>query len=104
MSEYRDEKLERLLRARRDAPASPDLASQIILKAQSMPQAGTISLWQTVRQIFAEFHLPKPGYVLAGALVLGITLGFSTAPDNGPTTDGGVETAQSYLAGDEGWL
>ena len=36
------------------------------------------SLWQSVRQLFAEFHLPKPGYVLASALVLGMVLDFST--------------------------
>ena len=43
-----------------------------------MPQIQNISLWQSLRQLFAEFHLPKPGYVLASALVLGMVLGFNT--------------------------
>lgn len=104
MSENRDEKLARLLSERRAAPASADLASRIILKAQGLPQAANAPIWQTVRQIFAEFHLPKPGYVLAAALVLGLTLGFSTAPENGSADDMSVSTSQSYFAADEGWL
>ena len=67
-------------RSRRVEPASPDLAQRIILKAQSLPQNQTLSLWQWLRQLFAEFHLPKPAYVLASALVLGMIVGFST-PD-----------------------
>ncbi len=104
MSDIRDEKLESMLRQRRAEPASPDLAERIILRAQSLPQAQNISLWSAVRLLFAEFHLPKPGYVLASALILGMVLGFSTAPDNGQNGDTGTATAQSYIAGDEGLL
>ena len=49
-----------------------------------------------MRQLFAEFHLPKPGYVLASALVLGMVLGFSTSPDNSANQDAGYTTTQSY--------
>ncbi|HUF40605.1 MAG TPA: hypothetical protein VMR20_01515 [Verrucomicrobiae bacterium] len=104
MSENDDRKLESMLRRRHVAPASPDLAGRIILKARSLPQTGNISLWQSIRQLFAEFHLPNPGYVLAAALVFGVVVGFSTAPENGQFSDAGVSTAQSYFAGDEGWL
>jgi hypothetical protein len=104
MSKNQEEKLETLLRSRQVDPASHDLASRIILKAQSLPQLQNISLWQSVRQLFAEFHLPKPGYVLATALVLGMVVGFSTAPENGQNGDTGAATAQSYIAGDEGLL
>ena len=104
MSENQDEKLEKMLRSRRVEPVSHDLASRIILKAQSLPQVQNISLWDAVRQLFAEFHLPKPGYVLASALVLGMMLGFSTAPENGQSVDASSASAQSYLAGDEGLL
>lgn len=104
MSDIRDEKLESMLRQRRAEPASPDLAERIILRAQSLPQGQNISLWSAVRQLFAEFHLPKPGYVLASALILGMVLGFSTAPDNGQNGDTGSATAQSYFSGDEGLL
>ena len=83
---------------------SHDLASRIILKAQSLPQVQNLSLWNAVRQLFAEFHLPKPGYVLASALVLGMMLGFSTTPENGQTGDASSANAQSYIAGDEGLL
>ncbi len=63
MSDRQDEKLDAMLRARRVEPASPDLAQRIILKAQSLPQNQTIPLWQWMRQLFAEFHLPRPAYV-----------------------------------------
>ena len=101
MTENEDEKLARLLHSRPLEPASHDLAARIILKAQSLPQLQNVSLWQAVRQLFAEFHLPKPGYVLASALVLGMVLGFSTAPENGQLSDVGSASAQSYIAGDE---
>jgi len=101
MSEYQDEKLESMLRSRRAETVTPDLAGRIILQAQSLPQLQNISLWHSVRQLFAEFHLPKPGYVLASALVLGMVLGFSTAPENGQLSDASSVTAQSYIAGDE---
>ena len=101
MSENKDEKLASMLRSRRIEPASHDLAARIILKAQSLPQLESTSLWQAVRQLFAEFHLPKPGYVLASALVLGMVVGFSTAPENGQLSDASSATAQSYIAGDE---
>ena len=58
--------------------ASPDLAARIILHAQNLPQLQNVSSWQSLRQLFAEFHLPKPAYVLASALVLGMVMGFTT--------------------------
>jgi hypothetical protein len=101
MSENRDEKLDRMLHSRRIEPAGQDLAARIILKAQSLPQVQNISLWQALRQLFAEFHLPQPGYVLATALVLGMMLGFGTAPDNDLSSDASSPTAQISIAGDE---
>ena len=104
MSEDRDEKLESLLGSRRSQAVSSDLAARIALKAQTIPQVQNISLWQSVRQLFAEFHLPKPGYVLASALVLGMVLGFNTSPDNSTNQDANYTTTQSMIAGDEGFL
>jgi hypothetical protein len=104
MSEYRDEKLESLLRNRRNQAVNPDLAAQITLKAQTIPQVQNISLWQSMRQLFAEFHLPKPGYVLASALVLGMVMGFNTSPDSSTIQDANYTTTQSMIAGDEGFL
>src|SRR5262245_60033640 len=104
MSKNQDDKLEVLLRQRRAESASADLADRIILRAQSLPQVQNISLWNSVRQIFAEFHLPKPAYVLATTLLLGVILGFTTAPDDGPNGDSGSFAAQSYIAADEGLL
>ena len=101
MSEEQDEKLTRMLHSRRIEPASENLAARIILKAQTWPQVQNLSLWQGVRQLFAEFHLPQPGYVLATAMVLGMMLGFSTAPDNDQSNDVISATAQNYIAGDE---
>jgi hypothetical protein len=104
MSDSRDEKLDRMLRSRRVESASPDLAQRIILQARDLPQGRNISLWQSVRQLFAEFHLPKPGYVLASALIIGMLVGFSTAPDNTSTNEANLSTAQSFLSGDEDLL
>jgi len=101
MSENEDEKLARMLHSRRIEPASHDLAARIILKAQSLPQLQNISLWQAVRQLFAEFHLPKPGYVLASALILGMLLGFNIAPDHSSLNENNSQAAQSFLSGDE---
>lgn len=101
MSENENEKLDRMLHSRRIEPARHDLAARIILKAQSLAQVQNVSLWQAVRQLFAEFHLPQPGYVLATALILGMMLGFSTAPENDPNSDASSATAQNYIAGDE---
>lgn len=104
MSEYRDEKLESLLRNRHNQAVNPDLAARITLKAQTIPQVQNISLWQSMRQLFAEFHLPKPGYVLASALVLGMVMGFNTSPDSSTIQDANYTTTQSMIAGDEGFL
>ncbi|MEO6165655.1 MAG: hypothetical protein ABIP88_16110 [Candidatus Binatia bacterium] len=104
MSDDRDDKLDALLRSRRIDPASHDLASRIILKAQSLPQIQNISLWQSVRQLFAEFRLPKPGYVLAGALILGMLLGFNLEPDHAGLNETNSQAAQTFLSGDEGLM
>ena len=101
MSENEDEKLARMLHSRRIEPASQDLAARIILQAQSLPQVQNISLWQSVRQLFAEFHLPKPGYVLASALILGMLVGFNIAPDHSSLNENNSQAAQSFLSGDE---
>src|SRR5262245_22700472 len=99
MSDNKDDRLENLLRRRHLQPASPDLAERIVLRSRNLPQRQDNSLWSTLRQLCAEFHLPKPGYVLAGALVLGIVLGFSTTPDTASQGDLTASVAQSYIGG-----
>ena len=104
MIDNRDEKLDNLLRSRYVEPASTDLAQRIILKARQMPQNKTISLWQWVRELFSEFHLPKPGYVLASALVLGLVIGFSVPQDTNTEADDSGSSIQSFLSADESLL
>ena len=106
MSDNRHDKLDSLLRSRRVEAASPDLAQRIILKARGLPQVRNFSLWQSVRQLFAEFRLPKPGYVLASALIIGMLVGFSTTPDDSSIKEASSSTAQLYLSlsGDEDLL
>jgi hypothetical protein len=99
-----DQKLESMLRSRRTQAASTDLAARIIRKAQAVPQIQRFFLWQALRQLFIELHLPKPGYVLAITLVVGMLLGFSTAPQISPNTESSSASAQSFLADDEGLL
>jgi hypothetical protein len=78
INDPRDEKLDRLLRMRRVEAVSGDLAQRIILRARETQQNPSLSLWQSVRELCLEFHLPKPAYVLASALVFGLVIGFST--------------------------
>ena len=100
MSDRQDEKLEAMLRARRVEPASRDLAQRMILKAQRLPQNQMLPLMQWLRQLFAEFHLPKPAYVVVSALVLGMIVGFST-PDRTASRDEDSASVQSFLYADE---
>ncbi|HEY6198869.1 MAG TPA: hypothetical protein VI231_09685 [Candidatus Binatia bacterium] len=104
MSEMSDEKLEQMLRERRVAPPSADLAERIILKAQVIPQSQALSLGQSIRRLFADFQLPKPSYVLAGTLIIGFVLGFSDPFDKVPTDRGGSTSAQAFLYVEEDTL
>jgi hypothetical protein len=99
-----DKKLDSMLHSRRTQAASPDLAARIIHKAQGLPQIQRFLPWQSLRQLFIDLHLPKPGYVLASALVLGMFLGFSTAPQSFSPANSDNANAQSFLADDEGLL
>jgi hypothetical protein len=106
VNDPRDEKLDRLLHARRVEPASGDLAQRIILRARQTAQNPSLSLWQWLREICLEFHLPKPAYVLASALVFGLVIGFSTP--NGSAVSGNDSAAdasvQSVFSPDEALL
>ncbi|MGN6735949.1 MAG: hypothetical protein ACTHMB_28890 [Candidatus Binatia bacterium] len=103
INDERDEKLDLWLHRRGLTPASSDLAERIILRAQQAPQIRTASLWQSIRELCAEFHLPKPAYVLASALMIGLVIGFSTPQDN-DSSGKDVVAAQSFLAVDEAIL
>jgi hypothetical protein len=104
MIDNRDEKLNELLRSRRIEPASADLAQRIILKAQQVPQNATLPLWQWIRDVFAEFHLPKPAYVLASSLVLGVVIGFNAPQETSQAADDNGAIIQTFLSGDEALL
>lgn len=104
MKDYRDDKLDCLLRSRRVEPASSDLAQRIIFKARQVSQNRTPSLWQWVRQLCAEFHLPKPAYVFASALILGMVLGFSLPPNTQSSAEDSSISIQSIFSSDEALL
>ena len=101
MSDKSDERLESMLRSRRQEAASPELAARIILTARGITQRQNVSLWQLVRDLCDEFHLPKPAYVLAGALALGIVVGFNTPGDSSGVQDSNISNAQGFLSADE---
>lgn len=103
MSDPNDEKLESLLRSRRIEPASADLVQRIILAAVQRPQRHSVPFWLWLRDVFREFHLPQPGYVLAGALLIGIAVGFNTPADTSFASEEPVGI-QSYLTADEALL
>jgi len=104
MTDKRDEKLDGLLRSRSIEAASPDLAQRVILKAQQLPQSNSLPLWQWLRDLFAEFHLPKPAYVLASALVMGMVIGFSVPQETSQGEDDSGAIIQTFLSGDEALL
>ncbi len=104
MSENSDEKLESMLRSRHVEAADPALATRIMLKAQTLEQLRNVTLWQWVRQSFAEFHLPRPAFVLAAALVLGLFVGFTTGPEKSAGDERYPQTTQLLLSGEEGLL
>jgi hypothetical protein len=100
MSDIHDEKLETMLRSRRIEAAGPDLADRIILKAQRIPQRQPITLTEWANQLFSEFHLPRPAYVLACTLILGFVVGMAT-PVNMTTDNSDAVAMQSFLYADE---
>jgi hypothetical protein len=104
MSDRQDERLDAMLRSRRVEPASPDLAQRIILKAQGVPQNQTISLWRWVRDLFAEFHLPRPAYVFACTLILGFLVGFNVPLNTNGADDLDTDQVQGFLYADEAML
>lgn len=81
MSENQDQRLERMLRARRLEKPGPDLAERIILAAQNTPQLETLTLGQWIRRAFADLHLPRPAFALAATLIAGVILGFNLPPE-----------------------
>ena len=104
MSDPHDEKLDHLLRARRIEPASSDLTERILRAAAQRPQSGNLPFWSWLRDMFREFHLPQPGYVLAGALLIGMAIGFNTPVDTDPTSADSSVGIQSFLSSDEALL
>jgi hypothetical protein len=104
MSDIHDQKLEKMLKSRRVESASPDLAERIVLKAQRIPQNPTVPLREWIRQLFADFHLPRPAYALAGTLIVGLVVGFNAPLDTKTTADADPFPVQSFLYADEGLL
>ena len=104
MTDPRDDRLDNMLRSRRIEPASPDLAQRIIFKARQRPQSRRVSPWQWLRQLCAELHLPKPAYVLASSLVLGMVIGFSLPSDVPSAADDNTVSMQGFFSTDEALL
>jgi hypothetical protein len=104
MSTNQDEKLEAMLRSRRVESASPDLAQRIILKAEATPQVETSTVGQWIKRLFAEFHLPKPAYVLAATLVLGFVVGLNNPLNDTSDADTISVNAEGFLYADEAIL
>jgi hypothetical protein len=103
MATNQDEEIDEMLKARRTQAASPELAGRIILKAQNTPQIQAFSLGRWIKQTFAELHLPKPAYVLAGTLMMGFVVGLNI-PSGEQTDNADTVQVQSFLDSDEGIL
>ena len=99
--DQKEQKLEVMLQSRRLEPASPDLAERIVHKARHLTQNQTVSLTQWMKGLFAEFHLPRPAYVLASALIFGFVVGFTVPQKTTPADDADSLSVQSFLYADE---
>ena len=99
--DQKEQKLEIMLQSRRLEPASPELAKRIVHKARRLPQNQVTSLTQWVKGLFAEFHLPRPAYVLASALIIGFIIGFTVPQNTTPADDADSLSVQSFLYADE---
>jgi len=99
-----DQKLDALLKSRRLEAPRPDLAQHIILRSRTIPQKRSVSAWEAIQQVFADFHLVKPAYVLAGTLIIGLLIGFSDPSGLSTSTDTDTGPVQSFLYADEGIL
>ncbi len=104
MTNRHDEKLEAMLKARYVEPPSSDLAQRIILRSQGIPQQATVSPWQWLQELFAEFHLPKPAYIVAATLILGFIIGFSSPIGTNTTSDTDTAQTETFLYANEGVL
>jgi hypothetical protein len=95
------ERLEAMLRSRSFVPASPDLAERIVRAAQLTRHGPALSLGQWVQQLFAEYRLPEPVYVMAGTLLLGFVVGLSAPLLIDSREDAEPMQLQSFLYGEE---
>ncbi|MFO1242653.1 MAG: hypothetical protein U1E36_05565 [Rickettsiales bacterium] len=86
----------------RDIPApSKNFAERIILAAHSTPQRRPLSVWNYIREAFAECLVPKPAFVLASMLALGLVFGFNAANMQSP-----AKTSVQYVQdawSNQGW-
>src|SRR5262245_37891268 len=99
--DQKEQKLEAMLQSRQFASPSPDLAERIVRKAQHLPQNQAVSLSQWVRELFAEFHLPRPAYVLVSTLIFGFVVGFTIPQHTTTADDADSIPVQSFLYADE---
>src|SRR5690349_7327113 len=99
--EQTEKRLETMLQSRRVEPAGPDLAERIIRKARILPQHSTVSLSQWVRDLFSDFHLPRPVYVVVSTLIFGFVVGFTLPQYTTPTDDTDSVAVQSFLYANE---
>jgi hypothetical protein len=102
--EQKEQKLEAMLQSRQFEPAGPDLAERIVRKAQQISQTQAISLTQWVKRLFAEFHLPRPAYVIASTLIFGFVVGFTVPQHKTIADDADSIPVQSFLYVDEDML
>lgn len=71
-----DKKLEQYLHLSKIPDPNPSLQQRIILAARSRkPQ----NIMENILNIFQEFLIPKPQYVIALSLIIGVTIGINVS-------------------------
>ena len=97
----KEQKLEAMLQARLFGRASRDLAERIAREARLLPPNQTVAVTQWMKGLFAEFHLPRPVYVLVSTLIFGFVVGFTIPQYTTIADDTDSISVQSFLYADE---
>lgn len=71
-----DSKLNQLLEQRRSPPGCDHLTQRIINVVAKIPQQHHLGLLSWIKQIFADYAVLRPAYLLASILLIGFFTGF----------------------------
>lgn len=95
-----DSELQALLQQRHYESPQPDFAARIIAGAYGLRQKSQVTLLEWLTELLADYHMPRPAFMMSSLLLTGYLLGFSGIMDmQGGMEDAGVtmEEETSYV-------